>query len=123
MAVEKARSGSRGPDSPVFDRAHLAHYTMNSADLEREIVALFLQQLPLTIDSIERAATEAEWKLATHTLKGAAAAIGAWRIRAMAIDLERFAPDGDANVKSLRLQSLAAAVAEFRDTVRQIYPS
>ena len=30
----------------VFDRAHLSHYTMQNADLEREIIGLFLMQLP-----------------------------------------------------------------------------
>jgi HPt (histidine-containing phosphotransfer) domain-containing protein len=122
MAVHKARSGEDGPESLVFDRAHLAHYTMNSAELEREIIGLFLQQLPSTVNMIETAENAADWRLATHTLKGAAAAVGAWRIEAIALDLEKLAIDDDSNVRTLRVQSLAAAIAEFRDTVRQVYP-
>ena len=60
----------------VFDRAHLGRYTMNDEGLEHEILSLFLTQLKATVEMIETANSAAEWKLWTHTLKGAAAAIG-----------------------------------------------
>ncbi len=109
------------PDE-VFDQAHLARYTMNSAELEREIIGLFLQQLPATLELIREAASPAEWKLATHTLKGAAAAIGAPRLRAIAIELERLTADSDVNVKSLRLALLEAEAQRFRDVAAKTYP-
>ena len=110
------------PGTPfeVFDRAHLSRYTMDSADLEREILGLFLLQLPSTIESIERAETAADWKLATHTLKGAAASIGAKRLQAISAELERLTVEDDSNVRLLRIQALKAAVAEFTETVRPI---
>ena len=123
MAVKKERLAAVQETPPeVFDRAHLAHYTMNCADLEREIIGLFLQQLPSTIEMIDSAATAAEWKLATHTLKGAAASIGAKRLQNLAAELEVIAIDSDAHIRRLRIQTLKAAVAEFRETVRHIYP-
>ena len=123
MPAQQTRFTPEGETSPVvFDRAHLSHYTMQSSDLECEIINLFLQQLPSTVEMIAVAETEDDWKLYTHTLKGSAAAVGAWKLRAIAIELELLGNAGDAMVRDLRLKSLQAAVVEFRETVRQIYP-
>ncbi len=122
MAVKKQRPEAGFETPPeVFDRAHLAHYTMNAAELEREIVGLFLMQLPATLEMIESAETAAEWKLATHTLKGAAASIGAKRLQLLAVGLEAMPIHVDVNVKAMRLRALRAAAAEFRQTVQVIY--
>jgi HPt (histidine-containing phosphotransfer) domain-containing protein len=122
-ASNKAQESERlAAPSEVFDRAHLARYTMDSAELEREIIELFLVQLPATVDMIEEAKTAAEWKLATHTLKGAAAAIGAWRIHTAASGLEDVKVDAGARVKRRHMSALDAAVTEFRAVVRQILP-
>ena len=122
MPAQQTRSAPDG-ETPkvVFDRAHLSHYTMQSVDLEREIINLFLQQLPSTVEMIASAGTEDDWKLYTHTLKGSAAAVGAWKLQEIAIELESLGNAGDAMVRDLRLKSLQAAVVEFREMVRQIY--
>ena len=121
MALSNKRP-AKGPEtsSEVFDRAHLSRYTMDSADLELEILGLFLLQLPSTIEMIENAETAADWKLATHTLKGAAASIGAKRIQAIAVELEGVTLDDDHNFRLLRIQALKAAAAEFAEIVRLI---
>ena len=122
MTRQTKRSISPGESpSDIFDRAHLAHYTMNSIELETEIIGLFLAQLPHTVTMLEKAGTAADWKLYTHTLKGSAASIGARRLHSIAIELEAMSEETDYNVRNLRLQSLRAAVAEFRATVRRIY--
>lgn len=110
------------PEPEVFDQAHLARYTMNSADLEREIIGLFLVQLPDTVAMIEAAETAADWRLATHTLKGSAMAVGARRLIAVAAELEKAVVGFDAAVKSTLMRMLHGAVAEFQDTVRRAYP-
>ena len=47
MAERQAQSTAPAEGvAEVFDRAHLSHYTMQNADLEREILGLFLMQLP-----------------------------------------------------------------------------
>lgn len=122
MVLRNKRLAAKPETAPeVFDRAHLSRYTMDSADLEREILGLFLLQLPSTIESIEKAETAADWKLATHTLKGAAASIGAKRLQAIAIELEGLTlEDGDCNVRLLRIRTLKAAAAEFTETVSPI---
>lgn len=106
----------------VFDRAHLARYTMNDAGLEREVIGLFLTQLDATADMIEQAATAADWRLWTHTLKGAAAAVGAWRLHSQAIALEALAFDREPEMRASQLRVLAASVAEFRTHIASAYP-
>lgn len=123
MAVPKLYPREAPASSPeVFDRAHLAHYTMNNAELEREIIELFLAQLPVTIDLVHEAESHEEWRLATHTLKGAAAAVGACRLKSVAVALESLSPNADAAVKALQFAVLAEAAAEFEALVRHIYP-
>ena len=120
--------GARGkPKTPVaatytaiLDRAHLAHYTMNSPELEREIIALFLQQLPATVVLLKTASSHADWKLATHTLKGSAAAVGATRINELATNLEKYQYDVDVNIISDLLIALNKAVTQFHRAVERI---
>jgi HPt (histidine-containing phosphotransfer) domain-containing protein len=104
----------------TLDRAHLTRYTMQNRELEREIIALFLQQLPTTSAMLTTAENEADWKLAVHTLKGSAAAIGALHINALASELEEhgFGETGEA-VQRL-LAALDRAFAEFRRAVARI---
>lgn len=105
----------------ALDRAHLARYTMENRELEREIIALFLQQLPATTAMLKTAATQADWKLAAHTLKGSAAAVGATRINVLAAELEKWAFDADRDPVENLLAALDRAIAQFRRAVGRIY--
>ena len=105
----------------VLDRAHLARYTMENRELEREIIALFLQQLPATTAMLKTAATQADWKLAAHTLKGSAAAVGATRINTLAAELEKWAFDLDREPVENLLAALDRAIAQFRRAVGRIH--
>ncbi|WP_373503264.1 Hpt domain-containing protein [Aestuariivirga sp.] len=113
--AEKVPAGA-ACDPDIFDRDHLNHYTMSIPGLDAEVVGLFLAQLPETISMIECARSAADWKLATHTLKGSASSVGARRINQIAASLEELRVDGEEKVKALRIQLLKAAAAEFRET-------
>jgi HPt (histidine-containing phosphotransfer) domain-containing protein len=105
----------------VFDREHLARYTMDSPALEREIVDLFVAQLPSILDSLFTAKSKADWRFATHTLKGSAEAIGASRIGAIARKLEATTCfEQEAKRKKL-LAGLIEATREFNSLARQLY--
>jgi HPt (histidine-containing phosphotransfer) domain-containing protein len=107
----------------VFDRSHLAQYTMDSPDLEREIVGLFVAQLPAILDRLQNLSSRDDWRIATHTLKGSALAIGACKIGELAKKLEPVnSPKQDAKRKKL-LAGLVRAVNEFDEMARQLYPS
>ena len=71
MAQARANKSERAKATQVvFDRAHLAQYTMESPELEREIVGLFVAQLPVILDQLLNAHSRDDWRIATHTLKG-----------------------------------------------------
>lgn len=53
---------------------------MGDATLEREILQLFVDQLPEILARLNGAETVTDWKMAAHTLKGSARAVGAWAV-------------------------------------------
>jgi HPt (histidine-containing phosphotransfer) domain-containing protein len=103
----------------VLDRRHLARYTMENLELEREIVALFLQQLPSTLNLLKAASSAADWKLAAHTLKGSAAAVGAMEINCLAMELETRSFAIGAN--GPLISQVERAVARFEEFCRQTF--
>ena len=125
MSTRRKRNPPRVQPSgdEVFDRAHLRHYTMESLELEREIIDLFVGQLPATLTMIGQADSAESWKLATHTLKGSAAAVGARRINMIAIELEEAGFKLNVNVKTRLIADLESAVADFRAMTVHIYSS
>jgi HPt (histidine-containing phosphotransfer) domain-containing protein len=119
MSPQKKRVPAAAAD--VLDRAHLAHYTMENSALEREIIELFLSQLPVTLANLKEASNQTEWKLATHTLKGSAAAVGATRINGIAAELETLVFDVDVKVSSELIASLEKAIGQFCKMAARIY--
>jgi HPt (histidine-containing phosphotransfer) domain-containing protein len=124
VAQVTARKLGRTKTVPViFDRSHLAQYTMDSPDLEREIVGLFVAQLPAILDRLQNGESRDDWRIATHTLKGSALAIGACKIGDLAKKLEPVnILEQEAKRKKL-LSGLVRAVNEFDEMARQLYPS
>jgi HPt (histidine-containing phosphotransfer) domain-containing protein len=107
----------------IFDRSLLAQYTVDSPDLEREIVGLFVAQLPAILDCLQNVDSRDDWRIATHTLKGSALAIGACKIGDLAKKLEPVnSPEQGGRRKKL-LAGLVRAVNEFDEMARQLYPS
>lgn len=74
--------------SYAIDHDHLRRYTMGDRQLETEVLDLFAGELPKTIAALRAAQTTSEWKIAAHTLKGSARAVGAWRIASAAVAAE-----------------------------------
>ena len=93
---------------------------MDSEALEREIVGLFLLQLPLMVDLLKTATDQTQWKFATHTLRGSALAIGADRVAQAMRRLEdvSFAADG---TNQRLVAVLDREIASFRRAAARIY--
>jgi chemotaxis protein histidine kinase CheA len=115
----KTRSGTK---SAAFDAAHLRRYTLDNAELERELLGLFCTQLPLLLEQVAQASCEAEWRSAAHTLKGSARTIGAPALAELAVALEtmRYPPRLAARRDAVRL--LGAAARAFRKEAGKLYP-
>ena len=113
--------GKSAGTAGILDRGHLSRYTMNNSELEREIITLFLQQLPAILEMLTAARSAADWKMAAHTLKGSAAAVGATAIHGAAVKLERYIFDVDVKIKLSLIEAANRTVGKFRAMAVQIY--
>lgn len=101
-----------------IDLAHLRRYTLGDKALEDEVLRLFLAQLPETLAALRAAATERDWKIAAHTLKGSSRAVGAWRIASLAQEAEALrGPEAEACPDVIA--KLEAAASEARTFFHQ----
>lgn len=96
----------------TLDREHLARYTLGNADLEREILSLFCQQLRDLLHDAGPMPTEAEWTFTTHSVKGAARAVGAWELAETAAVLETRKPNRGALTRLRTSADRAIGAAE-----------
>jgi HPt (histidine-containing phosphotransfer) domain-containing protein len=105
------------PNNAVFDLEHLQRYTMDNDSLFKELIGLFLEQVPVLRHQLQSATDEYAWKLASHTLKGSASVVGANAICSTAAALESIGVYGNANRKQKLLDGLDERWAEFKETV------
>lgn len=106
-------------DVPI-DLAHLRRFTLGDHDLEMEILGLFIEQAPATIDSMVQASSDREWHRAAHTLKGSARAVGAWRIAELAEHAERIGGISDRPACDSLLGHLKVAADEARKHITSL---
>jgi HPt (histidine-containing phosphotransfer) domain-containing protein len=104
----------RGDESPV-DHAHLARYTLGSRPLELEVLRLFAEQAPVTLQELRNATSARDWHSAAHTLKGSARAVGA---RAVARAAEIAEAAGHADPR--RVELIRAIEAEVEAVLSYI---
>lgn len=94
---------------------------MGDRALEKEILELFLGQLPQTIEALRRATTERDWRIAAHTLKGSGRAVGAWRVAHLAEYAEREATRASGEHRVEVVARIEEAAAEARDFIHATY--
>lgn len=85
-------------NDPVFNRKEFVARMMDDEDIAREVVSVFLNDIPLRIAEINEVLEEKnaeKLRAAAHQLKGSAANIGATRLYKIAMKLENNAKDGD----------------------------
>lgn len=95
------------------DLVHLARQTLGDRELEREVLALFVQQATMVRDRIS-SANASERKFLAHGLRGSASGIGAFGVAKTATEIEH-----DPEDKSLLLH-LAARIDEVKDFIASI---
>ena len=125
LESEMMRCDGAGTDSlnvaPV-DFKHLRRYTLGDAKLEREVLDLFLMQLPETIRALGSAHSEKDWRVAAHTIKGSARAVGAWRIARLAEHAERHLSVQNPGHCAEAVARIEEATDEARQFIRASYP-
>ena len=111
-------AGSRA--SVPIDLGHLRRFTLGDRELEQEILGLFIEQAPATIERLLQAGSHREWQRAAHTLKGSARAVGAWQIADLAEHAELMDGFADKQACDRLLGSLRDAVEEARSHITSL---
>ena len=76
-------------DADLLDTVHLAKYTMGNHELEREVLQMFIDQSMLYMERLQSPENDKDWFEASHSLKGSARGIGAFRVGMRAEQLEK----------------------------------
>jgi HPt (histidine-containing phosphotransfer) domain-containing protein len=108
-----------------IDRAYLERFTLRNAALEREVLELFAEQAPLYLERLRAANAATGWKDAAHTIKGAASAVGAWRVARFAELAELVDVEADLALceghREEAIAGVAAAIDEACRFVARLY--
>ena len=108
---EHLTEGRRTSSRPV-DLVHLSRYTLGERDLEREVLELFCTQSLVCLDQLKRCPSDDDWKNLTHTLKGSARAVGAWRVAEAAERAEPLAGEDLARTRAARIEEIDTSLRE-----------
>jgi HPt (histidine-containing phosphotransfer) domain-containing protein len=114
---------SESSERPPIDRAHLGRYTLADPRLEKEILGLFVAQLPLTLEALRFAASDRDWRVAAHTLKGSARAVGAWHIAEIALEAEKLGGIADDTACAAMIARIEEAVSDVETYVADAFPA
>jgi HPt (histidine-containing phosphotransfer) domain-containing protein len=115
---EKTRSASK--DCISLDFAFLNENTFGDKVLRDEIISLFRAQLQTVDEALRGPLDQKDWRYITHTLKGAASAVGARQIAALAAKWEQEpVPATPRRVSICRLQ-FADTVFEFQTALTDL---
>ncbi|MEX2318109.1 MAG: response regulator [Pirellulales bacterium] len=101
-AAAKSRKGSKNPAAGLsaFNREESLHRVGGSADILKELVALFSDECPKQMDRIEQAYREGDlpgMARAAHALKSSVAIFASQAAHGAALRLEMMGRDGDAS--------------------------
>ena len=105
-------------ERPTFDEGHFSRQTFGDPDLQREIVQLFLAQVNDARHAFSRPMTTTAWRFLTHTLKGAAASVGAARMADMASEWELAGSPQDPRLRQQIVAAFEAEADAFGTAVR-----
>jgi HPt (histidine-containing phosphotransfer) domain-containing protein len=103
-----------------IDLGQLRRHTQDDRALESELLGLFRVQARLQLNVISIARKPADYRLAIHSLKGAALAIGAKPIAATAAELEAIGLTGDAAMRRRLMKTLADQVTATLAEIAEI---
>jgi hypothetical protein len=108
-----------GAEPWVFDQPQFEASTMSDSALQREILGLFFDQVVEALDRLKLGPLSAdEIKFMGHTLRGAAAAIGAIEIEKLAADFGR-----GSHEHATFEAGLVGAIERYRKATQSYLPS
>ena len=116
--VVEAGQGALGrePGQSPIDMDHLDQQSLGDPGLRDEVLRLYSQMSQVYLGRIEASTSLVELQQHIHTLKSAAAGIGAWHVRDLAKHAEDALREGNP-VNPEHIDAIAVAVAECRDFI------
>ena len=106
------------PKRPI-DLVHLAKQCLGDAGLEREVLHMFDATMQSYLGRLQAAASAEETRHVLHSMRGAAAGVGAWTIVTLAQQGEAELETG-AILSAERRDDLAVAVEEVRGFIARM---
>ncbi len=106
---------------PIFDKIHFLQRLMNDKELARIVIASFLEDIPLQIHALKDCLARGDAVIAerqAHTMKGAAANIGAEVVRTIAAEMEKSAKDGNLRAVQTRMSELELQFAALVEVLK-----
>jgi HPt (histidine-containing phosphotransfer) domain-containing protein len=100
-----------------LDLAYLNSATLSDKTLRTEILGLFLAQVDAAVKNLSLTNDQTAWHYMTHTLKGAASAVGAKRIANLADEWGKSALPSQKALREGMADELASAIQDFRHAI------
>ena len=106
---------------PLLDLRHLNHQTLNDPLLRNDVLELFLAETPKYIADLKAATDCKSWRMAVHTLKGAARNLGFAALGQLSEAMELDARQGSLTIAQSQRQALRQEVLAIQNYI-QSYP-
>lgn len=122
LLTEVARPAPSAFTPGPIDLQHVSRQALGDPGLAEEILLLYSQMSRLYLDRIETSTSIAELLPHLHTLKAAAAGIGAWGVRDLARSIEDSLLAG-APVNPESIADLSMTVQECNEFITTVQPA
>ncbi|MBN1506021.1 MAG: response regulator [Sedimentisphaerales bacterium] len=116
-------AGATGSATPEFDKAALLDRVMGDQDLARQVTEAFFLDAPKLIEGLSIAVVARDGRLVAqhaHSLKGAAANIGAELLREAALKMEQAGKGNDLEQAAVLLPELKDVFDRLRKTMEEV---
>jgi hypothetical protein len=115
-------AGSTIENCAALDQDYLDRVTFGDIPLRDELISLFLAQVASMLIKLPLLRTPDDWRFNAHSLRGAAAAIGANQIAALCTHWEETGMPGLAADRQDCVLLLQVAEVRFRDALVTLRP-
>ncbi len=110
-------------EKSIFDEKEILERLMDDQDMARQVIHIFLQQLPVQVCDLKKHIDRSDVALAAglaHTIKGAAANVAASAIRKTAQDIEETVKNGQWQQAAGIVHDLDRHAGQFKEAVQKI---
>jgi HPt (histidine-containing phosphotransfer) domain-containing protein len=114
--AECPRERRKASSRPV-DLVPLSRYMLGERKLEREVLEFLSFRY---IDQLKQCPSDKDWKDLTHTLKGSARAVGAWRVAKAAERAEPLTGEAFARSRAARIEEIDASLREAEAYIKSL---